>query len=144
MTKEQLIQIAIAGFPTRVLKILKLDELKMHRMDTVYRLYHKDIDFVFVLPKYSILTVCIDENNFIQINTDMAFNHYSAIKEIERLGIIHNVNVSLPTKDEAVNKGYRIANVEGYNYRRVCKEPDHDIYYSGWMDCFDWINSNDS
>lgn len=46
----------------------------------------------------------------------------------------------LPTKDEAVGEGYRIAKYEGYNYRRVLREPDHDIYYSGWMDCFDWIS----
>lgn len=45
----------------------------------------------------------------------------------------------LPSKDEAVNVGFRKATVEGYNHRRVCRDPDHDIYYSGWMDCYDWL-----
>lgn len=53
------------------------------------------------------------------------------------------VSGSLPSKDEAVNVGFRKATVEGYNYRRVCREPDHDIYYSGWMDCYDWLSGND-
>jgi len=52
---------------------------------------------------------------------------------------IHDVSVSLPTKDEVCAEGYRIANDAGYNYRRVLRDQDHDIYYSGWMDCFDWI-----
>jgi hypothetical protein len=55
----------------------------------------------------------------------------------------HNVSGSLPSKDEAVNVGFRKATIEGYNYRRVCREPDHDIYYSGWMDCYDWLSCND-
>ncbi|MCK5614221.1 hypothetical protein KAR91_70805 [Candidatus Pacearchaeota archaeon] len=53
---------------------------------------------------------------------------------------IQNVSVSLPTKDEVVSEGYRIAKNADYNYRRVLKDQDHDIYYSGWMDCFDWIS----
>ncbi len=53
---------------------------------------------------------------------------------------LFSVSVSLPSKDEAVGEGYRIAKYEDYNYRRVLKETDHDIYYSGWMDCFDWIS----
>lgn len=55
---------------------------------------------------------------------------------------LYNASVSLPSKDEAVYEGYRIAKYEGYNYRRVLKETDHDIYYSGWMDCFDWISKD--
>jgi len=51
----------------------------------------------------------------------------------------HVVSVSLPTKDKAVNKGYQIASDGGYNYRRVLRDGKDDIYYSGWMDCFDWI-----
>ena len=53
------------------------------------------------------------------------------------------VSGSLPSKDEAVNVGFRKATVEGYNCRTVCEEPDHDIYYSGWMDCYDWLSGND-
>ena len=50
---------------------------------------------------------------------------------------------SLPCKDLVVAKGYDIANNADYNYRRVLKEPDHDIYYSGWMDCYDWLILNE-
>ena len=53
---------------------------------------------------------------------------------------IHDVSVSLPAKDEVCAEGYKIANDAGYNYRRVLRDQDHDIYYSGWMDCFDWIS----
>jgi len=53
---------------------------------------------------------------------------------------IHNVSVSLPTKDVIVSEGYKIAKNAEYNYRRVLKNQDHDIYYSGWMDCYDWIS----
>lgn len=43
-----------------------------------------------------------------------------------------------PSKDEFVNVAYQKASV-GYNYRRVFKDHDDDIYYSGWMDCYDWL-----
>jgi hypothetical protein len=62
-------------------------------------------------------------------------------KAVEKL-TIPDVSCSLPSKDEAVNVGFTKATVEGYNYRRVCREPDHDIYYSGWMDCYDWLSGN--
>ena len=63
----------------------------------------------------------------------------SAMTQVKNLAI-HDVSVSLPTKDEVCAEGYRIANDAGYNYRRVLRDQDHDIYYSGWMDCFDWIS----
>ena len=67
----------------------------------------------------------------------------SVASELEELFLkllpAHDVSVSLPTRDEVVSEGYRIAKDAGYNYRRVLKDLDHDIYYSGWMDCYDWI-----
>jgi hypothetical protein len=54
---------------------------------------------------------------------------------------LQSVSGSLPTKDEAVNKGYQIASDGGYNYRRVLKDGKDDIYFSGWMDCFDWVSN---
>jgi hypothetical protein len=44
-----------------------------------------------------------------------------------------------PNKDRAVNVGFGKATETGYNYRRVCRDADHDLYYSGWMDCYDWM-----
>jgi hypothetical protein len=53
------------------------------------------------------------------------------------------VSGSLPSKDEAVNVGFRKASMGEYNYRKVIKDLDNDIYYSGWMDCYDWVSGND-
>jgi hypothetical protein len=53
------------------------------------------------------------------------------------------VSGSLPSKDEAVNVGFRKASMGEYNYRKVIKDLDNDIYYSGWMDCYDWLSGND-
>jgi hypothetical protein len=58
----------------------------------------------------------------------------------EQLLLLFSVSVSLPTKDEVCAEGYRIANEAGYNYRRVLRDQDHDIYYSGWMDCYDFLH----
>ena len=57
----------------------------------------------------------------------------------EKSDCISNVIVSLPVRDEANNVGFKIAKNADYNYRRVLNDQDHDIYYSGWMDCYDWI-----
>ena len=59
----------------------------------------------------------------------------STEKELNLSGVVK----PLPSKEDAVAEGYRIAKDAGYNYRRVLKAPDHDIYYSGWMDCYDWM-----
>lgn len=45
-------------------------------------------------------------------------------------------------KDLAVAEGYERANNSDYNFRKVLRDPDKDLYYSGWMDCFDWINEH--
>lgn len=42
-------------------------------------------------------------------------------------------------KDSVVAEGYKRASNSDYNFRRVLKDLDNDLYYSGWMDCFDWI-----
>jgi hypothetical protein len=62
----------------------------MHHMGGVYRLYDKDEDFFLMLPKHNYLAICIEEEErFIQITCgDIAFNHYAAIKEMERRGLI--------------------------------------------------------
>jgi hypothetical protein len=51
-----------------------------------------------------------------------------------------HVSGSLPSKDEAVNVGFRKASMGEYNYRKVIIDLDNDIYYSGWMDCYDWLS----
>ncbi len=96
MTKENLIQIAKAGLPERIKQFINFENCEMHHMAGVYRLYHKDGDFIFFLPKNPILTVFMGEENFIQISCEnIAFNHYAAIKEMERLGMINETESNL-------------------------------------------------
>ena len=56
---------------------------------------------------------------------------------------IMNVSGSLPSKDEVVGKGFNNANGSEYNRRNVLRDDDDDLYYTGWMDCFDWLVDND-
>jgi len=89
MTKEQLIQIAKVGFPDRVKQFVNFENCEMHHTSGVYRLYDKDEDFFLMLPKEDHLAIFIGEEKFIQITCgNKAFNHYSAIKEIERMGLV--------------------------------------------------------
>ena len=53
------------------------------------------------------------------------------------------VSGSLPSKDEVVGKGFNNANGSEYNRRNVLRDEDDDLYYTGWMDCFDWLVDND-
>lgn len=89
MTKEQLIQIANVGFPERVKQFINFENCEMHHMSGVYRLYDKDEDFFLMLPKKDHLAIFIGEEKFIQITCgNKAFNHYAAIKEMERMGLV--------------------------------------------------------
>jgi hypothetical protein len=89
MEKEQLIQIAKAGFPQRVKDFINFDNCEMHSMSGVYRLYDKESVFFFMQPSESNLNIFIGADNFIQITCgNRAFNHYAAIKKMEELGLI--------------------------------------------------------
>jgi hypothetical protein len=88
MTKKQLIQIAKKGFPERVKQFINFKNAEIHSMSGVHRLYDKDTDFNLLIPKDYYLSVFI-EDKFIQIEVGKkAFNHYSAIKEIEKMGLV--------------------------------------------------------
>ena len=89
MTKEQLIQIAQVGFPERVKQFINFENCEMHSMSGCHRLYDKETPFILMLPKENYLSVFIGENKFIQIQVGhKAFNHYAAIKEMERLELV--------------------------------------------------------
>ena len=45
----------------------------------------------------------------------------------------------LPNKDIVVNEGYNKAKNENWEARNVLRHKEQDNYYSGWMDCFEWI-----
>ena len=64
--------------------------------------------------------------------------------EAERLLLdLFAVSGSFPSKDDVVGKGFNNANGSGYNRRNVLRDADDDLYYTGWMDCFDWLVGND-
>ncbi len=89
MTKDQLIQIAKVGFPDRVKQFINFENCEMHHMSGVYRLYDKNEDFFLMLPKKDHLAIFIGEEKFIQITCgNKVFNHYSAIKEMECMGLV--------------------------------------------------------
>jgi len=89
ITREELIQIAQVAFPERVRQFINFENTEIHSMNGVHRLYDKDTSFMLMLPKECFLSVFIGEDKFVQIHVDhKAFNHYAAIKEMERLGIV--------------------------------------------------------
>ncbi len=89
MTTDQLIRIAQVAFPDIVKQFIDFENCESLHFSGVYRLYDKDVEFMLMLPKESHLSICIGEDNFIQINCgSKAFNHYAAIKEMEKLGLI--------------------------------------------------------
>jgi hypothetical protein len=45
------------------------------------------------------------------------------------------------SKDRAVHRGYEVVRSESYKLRRVFTDRESDSYYSGWMDCFDWLSN---
>ena len=89
MTIEQLKQVARAGFPERVKKHIDFKNSRMIHHSGVYRLYHKDTEFMLVLPKEDYISVHIGEDGFCQIQTGhRAFDHHAAIMEMKRMNLI--------------------------------------------------------
>lgn len=98
MNLEQLIKIAKAGFPERILSTIDFDNCEMFHKSGVYRLYDKDVGFNLTLPSQDYLAVCIGPDKFIQITCGIrAFNHHAAIKEMERLGLIDEGSKKQPS-----------------------------------------------
>lgn len=50
------------------------------------------------------------------------------------------VSITLPNKDATICEGYNKAKMQDYQNRNVLRHKDQDDYYSGWMDCYDWIS----
>ena len=86
MTKEQLLQIAIAGYPLRSIKFFNLSDYDIFEMSGVYRLYDKNEGFFLALPRKSILTISHNKpDNWVQFTTvpSFSFNHLKAIRKME-------------------------------------------------------------
>lgn len=89
MTLEQLIQIAKVGFPDRVKQFINFENCEMFHHAGVYRLYNKNEGFNSMFPTTYHLVISLDEEKFVQITCgNKAFNHYAAIKEMERIGLV--------------------------------------------------------
>jgi hypothetical protein len=85
MTKQQLIQIAKAGFSDTVNKLINYENCEIYSRDNVFRLYDKKTKIVLGLPKKCYISVEI-EDKFINIGTgNLSFNHYAAVKIIQKL-----------------------------------------------------------
>ena len=83
------------------------------------------------------------------------FYEFKEDPDHERIKIVNKkideiVNFPLPfksdsdssSKDLVINEGYNKAKNSDYNFRKVLSDLDNDIYYSGWMDCYDYIKKN--
>ena len=66
----------------------------------------------------------------------LLYNKYTRLKK-KKL----NMDNYLSCQDEVVSIGFKKATNSDYNCRKVCRQPDQDIYYSGWMDCYEWLKS---
>lgn len=89
MTFEQLKHIAECSFPDRVKQFIDFDNLEMHVMGNVYRLYDKNTPFLFMLPSEYYLSIHI-EGRFVQIIPEgsRAFDHYKAISIMKLMNLI--------------------------------------------------------
>lgn len=87
--KRTINKIAQVAFPERVKQFINFENAEIHSMSGVHRLYDKDTPFMLMLPKECYLSIFIGEDKFVQIQVEhKAFNHYAAIKEMERLGLV--------------------------------------------------------
>jgi hypothetical protein len=90
--------------------------------------FFSQLTVVPVIEKYEMKGIFISLENYHDI--------LETAEAMER----EQIKAALPSKDDAVNVGFRKAINADYNLRKVCKDSDDDLYYSGWMDCYDWLN----
>lgn len=61
-------------------------------------------------------------------------------KELKEQFVIIDAVSNLPSKDAVICEGYNKAKNEDYKNRNSLKHKSQDDYYSGWMDCYDFLN----
>lgn len=76
----------------------------------------------------------------IQNILDRNFTRGDNAKALKELLDLYSVSITLPNKDATICEGYNKAKMQDYKNRNVLKHKDQDDYYSGWMDCYDWIS----
>jgi len=71
-------------------------------------------------------------------NEDYFSNKY--VKWLEQKLTLTDVVKSLPTKEEVSIKGVSEAtSLAGWSYEHKLSDRDEDTYYTGWMNCYEWI-----
>ena len=86
-----MVQIAKTAFPESIKRIFDFDNCEIHSFGNVHKLCEKDTPIMLLIPKSCIFSIhFLPDENFVQIQTgNLAFNHYAAIKEMEKLGLIN-------------------------------------------------------
>lgn len=91
MNKEQMIEIALAGFPEHTHK--DIEGLEFFSWSGVHRLYDPTEGFILILPKSTYMAVILHElEPFAQISVGhKAFNHYAGIQKMISLNLINGI-----------------------------------------------------
>ena len=74
------------------------------------------------------------------IHKQMREDIHTLIHLVKNNDLLHSVSITLPNKDATICEGYNKAKMQDYENRNVLRHKDQDDYYSGWMDCYDWIS----
>ena len=75
-----------------------------------------------------------------KICTELNDGKIAVVQATEHLFDLYSVSITLPNKDATICEGYNKAKMQDYKNRNVLRHKDQDDYYSGWMDCYDWIS----
>lgn len=88
MTREQLIEIAKAGFVSYLQDKYDLDNAQMVSMNDIFWLIPHPPTSGFALPETYFLAVEMFEKRWVQFNATKPFNHLAAIRKMEQLGLV--------------------------------------------------------
>ena len=77
---------------------------------------------------------------YADVNSKIAEWMQEYTDEVVKKLTLTDVGITLPNKDATIWEGYNKAKMQDYQNRNVLRHKDQDDYYSGWMDCYDWIS----
>lgn len=91
MNKDQMIEIARAGFPERIISMYNIEKMQYMCVGRVHRLYEGEK--ILIIPKKTFMAIHLDpeeENGLlVDIGTNnVKFNQYAAIQKMVKLGLI--------------------------------------------------------
>ena len=94
ITKNRLIKIAKAGFPDRITDSIKFKDATVSCISGVYRLHlKKRTGFI---QRDALICIIFNSKKDVQfvVPENYAFNHYSAMQEMVKCGIVSNLDRS--------------------------------------------------